>query len=179
MAISYIPVGRILKAHGIRGEVSVEYHADSPRLLDGPIYLQRGTASPAPYTVAAWRKNHGALLVRFAETPDRTAAETLRGCTLLVPQDRLPEPDEGEVYLHQVLGLTVTAVSPGGAETNLGRISSIASPAGQELWTISQEGEEDILFPAVPEFVLDFDLDAGRVLIDPPPGLIELYRPAR
>ncbi len=174
---SYIVVGAITKAHGIRGEVSVNYHADSPRLLEGPVYLQKGNAALVPRTVAGWRKNHGMLLVRFAEITDRTAAETLRGFTLLVPESRLPEPVAGEVYLHQLLNLAVVALLPGGCEKDLGRISHIAVPAGQELWTISRDGETDILFPAVPEFVLSLDLKAGIARISPPPGLVELYRP--
>ncbi len=174
--VKRIPVGRITKAHGIRGEVSVEYHADSSRLLEGTVYLQKGSAPPAPYTVAGIRRSRDALLARFAEIPDRTAAELLRGCTVFVPENRLPPPGEGDMYLHQVLGLAVIQVLPDGTEKKLGRVDGIASPAGQELWTVSLEGQEDILFPAVPQFVLSFDLDAGEVRVAPPPGLIELYR---
>ena len=62
--------------------------------------------------------------------------------------------------------------------TYLGLLEDISFPAGQEIWTIrtpDAEGGREILLPAVPQFVLDIDLDAGTVCINPPEGLIELY----
>ena len=171
-----LPIGRIRKAHGIRGEVSVDYYADSPDLLRDGVYLRRASGSPALYEVASLRAHHGALLIRFTSVPDRNAAELLRGFELLVPKDRLPEPDDDEIYIHEILGLAVFAVDENGKEALWGTIEDVADNAGQELWTISLPQKEDILFPVASEFILEFDLDAGHVKISPPPGLLELYR---
>lgn len=172
-----LPIGVVRKAHGIRGEVSVDYYADSPDLLSGGVYLKAGAAPPAPREVVSRRFHHGALLVRFAGVADRNAAELLRGARMLIPEDRLPEPADSEIYLHEILGLTVIAVDASGQETPLGSLSGFSDASGQELWTISRDGDADILFPAAPEFVLRFDLKARTVRISPPPGLIDLYRP--
>ncbi|MDL2210714.1 ribosome maturation factor RimM [Desulfovibrio sp. OttesenSCG-928-O18] len=172
---SLLPVGRIRKAHGIRGEVSVDYHADSPALLRDGVFLQHGTAAPVFYEVAHFRAHHGSLLLRFTAISDRTAAETLRGHDILIPEARLPEPEDG-IYIYQLLGFTVVAVEENGAESIWGTISAIEDPAGQELWTISQEGEADVLFPATEELVLGFDPEKRIARIAPPPGLIDLYR---
>ncbi len=169
-------VGRIRKAHGIKGEVSVAYHADSPDLLSDGVFLQQGSQEAVFHEVASVRAHHGAILVQFADISDRNAAELLRGHDLLVPEERLPEPDDGAVYLHEILGLAVVAETEDGARTFLGTLTAITEPAGQELWAIAKDGEEDILFPAVPEFVLGFDLERGEVRVSPPPGLVELYR---
>lgn len=174
---SLLPIGRIRKAHGIRGEVSVEYHADSPDLFYDGVYLRLGQGKPVLYKAASCRVHHGSLLVRFENVPDRNAAENLRGYEVLVPEDRLPEPEDGTIYLHEILGLSVLAVNDDGTETDWGVISSVADPAGQELWTISRDNEADVLFPAAPELVLGFDLDRGVVRIAPPAGLLDLYRP--
>jgi len=171
-----LPLGRIRKAHGIRGEVSVDYYADSPDLLSGGVYLHRGASAPVQYEVASSRFHHGALLLRFKNIADRDAAEALRGYDLLVPEDRLPEPDDGTIYLHEIMGLRVLAENEDGTEAEWGVIAAVSEPAGQELWTISKENEEDILFPATPELVLGFDLEKRIVRIAPPPGLIDLYR---
>lgn len=171
-----LPIGIVRKPHGIKGEVSVTYHADSPVLLSGGVFLQRGEDPPVFHKVIAHRFHHGTLLLRLEGVCDRTAAEGLRGRVLLVPESRLPEPDADAVYLHQLVGLTVVARAEDGTESVWGVISAVADPAGQELWTISREGEADILFPAVPEFVAGFDLEENRVRITPPPGLFALYR---
>lgn len=173
-----LPIGVIRKAHGIRGEVSVDYYADSPDLLSGGVYLKLGTAAPALREVASCRFHHGALLIRFAGIPDRNGAELLRGAEMLIPEDRLPEPGDGEIYLHELMDLAVIAVDENGGETPLGVISGVSDASGQELWTISRSGDADVLFPATPEFVLRFDLEARTVRIAPPPGLIDLYRQA-
>ncbi len=173
-AQTLLPIGFITKAHGIRGEVSVEYHADSPRLLQGELYLRAGSAPPARQKVASWRRDNARLLLRFEGIADRTAAERLRGAEILVPADALPELDDGEVYLHALLGLSVIEVKEDGSESPVGSLENINSPAGQELWTIRTPAGEEKLFPAVPEFVRDIDLDRGEVRITPPPGLFDL-----
>ena len=173
---SLLLIGRISKAHGIRGEVSVAMYTDSPSLLRNGVYLQKSSSSPVFHEVKTYRAHHGATLVQFAGIVDRNAAEALRGVEILIPESHLPEPNDDEVYIYRLMGLTVLHMEESGFRTPLGKISNIAEPAGQELWTISAEGEEDILFPAIPEFVLDIDLDEGFVCISPPPGLIELYR---
>lgn len=172
-----LPIGRIRKAHGIRGEVSVEYHADSPDLLSEGVYLQHGSGAPVFHEIASFRAHHGALLIRFAGVADRNVAETLRGYDMFIPENRFPEPDDGAIYLYEIMGLSVIAGNEDGTETEWGVITSVNDSAGQELWTISRKNETDVLFPATPELVLGFDLEERTVRIAPPPGLLELYRP--
>ena len=172
---SLLPIGVITKAHGIRGEVSVDYYAESPRLLRGTIFLQSGTAPPLPAKVESVRSQQERLLVRFAGIDDRNAAERMRGQTILVPKEALPPLTDDELYLHDVIGLRVIVHEEGAAPKVLGELTDIAMPAGQELWTITTPEGREVLFPAVPELVDRFDLDAGEVHITPPPGLLELY----
>ena len=169
-----LPIGTVAKAHGIRGEVSVDYNAESPRLVQGELYLQAGAGPPLRRKVASWRRDHTRLLVLFEGIQDRNAAELLRGATLLVPANALPPLSDGEVYLHDLMGLAVIEVCDGSPQKPVGRIVDIASPAGQELWTIQSPDGRALLFPAVPEFVLDIDLEKGEAHICPPPGLFDL-----
>jgi len=171
-----LPIGKIRKSHGIRGEVSVEYYADSPKLLCDGVFLQAPGKNPIFFDVVSFRAHHGILLVHLKNVDDRNAADTLRGFDVLIPESRLPEPDDGSIYLYKIIGLHVIAISDAGGEREWGIIHDVADVAGQELWTISNENENDILFPAIPEFISGFDLNAGIVRITPPPGLIDLYR---
>ena len=123
-----VVVGRIGKVHGLRGEVSVEPRTDEPdrRFADGAVLrtqTPRGTAPhgadrPTSLTVRTVRWHQSRLLVTFDEVADRTAAEALRGLTLVVDVDIAEEPDDPEeFYDHQLVGLAVSTTGTS-AETN-------------------------------------------------------------
>ena len=168
-------VGRITKAHGVKGEVGITLFAESPDILRGEVFLQKGvSAVPEPLRVASIRGHHGNLLVHFEGVKDRNQAELLRGAEILILRQKLPELDEEEAYLADMLGLAVF-VKQDGSPSFLGHIENIDAPAGQELWSITTQKGEEVLLPAVPEFIIDIDLEKGEVLIAPPLGLLELY----
>jgi len=169
---TFIEIGLVGRPHGLRGEVGVDFWADSPDLLRGTLWLRPGRGAPRPHTVAAVRRHQGRPLVLFEGIADRSAAETLRGMHVLAPKDRLPEPGEDEVYLHELLGLRVLLHDTGAP---LGTLDDVQMPGGQEVWSIRTPDGKEVLLPAVEEFVASIDLDAGEVRITPPPGLIELY----
>jgi 16S rRNA processing protein RimM len=121
--------------------------------------------------VAAWREHGRRVVVRFKGVDDRNGAEALRGHEILVHVDDLPEPDEHELYLYEVEGLTVLLEDG----TTLGEVDSIAFPGGQEVWTILTPEGQEILFPVAQEFVPAVDLDQRTVTIAPPPGLLDIY----
>ena len=173
---SHIAIGFISKAHGIRGEVHVVLNAEDAELLRGPVFLRRGSGEPLPRAVVGLRAHHGGLLARIEGINDRTAAEALKGTEILVERDKLsPDESDGEILLAELVGLRVLCAEDGGTFSELGRIESVDTPAGQELWSIRTPDGKEVLFPAVEEFVLDIDLEAGSVRIAPPPGLLDLY----
>lgn len=177
----FIKVGRIVKVHGIKGELLLEYKAASVDLLLDGVFLEDNAPADRKglleYKICSVRLHHGRLLIRLEDVPDRTAAELLRGCSVFIPRSRLPEVDENEVYLGDLPGLSVLVyAAEGGAEPEpLGFIASVDEMAGQAIWTIKTPGGREILFPAVREFVLEIDLGRQTASIAPPPGLLEIY----
>lgn len=168
-----VEIGMLARPHGIRGEIRVNYYADSLELLRGDVvYLQAGNKPPRKMEIDTVRMHQGTPLIRFVEAPDRTAAEFLRGQTLLIPESALPELDEDEVYLHDMLGLSVVLDATG---QKLGVLEHVLFHGEQELWSILTPEGKEILLPAVPEFVADIDLDIEIIRITPPEGLLELY----
>ena len=152
-----VEIGTLARPHGIRGEIRVNYYADSLELLRGDVvYLQAGNKPPRKMEIDTVRMHQGTPLIRFVEAPDRTAAEFLRGQTLLIPESALPELDEDEVYLHDMLGLSVVLDATG---QKLGVLDHVLFHGEQELWSILTPEGKEILLPAVPEFVADIDLD--------------------
>ncbi|RLU96659.1 ribosome maturation factor RimM [Streptomyces griseocarneus] len=165
-------VGRIGRAHGIKGEVTVEVRTDDPELRLGPgAVLATDPAGVGPLTVESGRVHSGRLLLRFAGVGDRTAAEALRN-TLLVAEvdpDETPEDPE-EFYDHQLIDLDV--VTAGGTE--LGRITEVAHLPSQDLLIVERPDGSEVMIPFVSEIVTEIDLDAQRAVVEPPRGLIDL-----
>lgn len=165
-------VGRIGKAHGVRGEVSVEVRSDEPerRFVDGAVLRPRGRhpALPAVLTVAGTRWHQDRLLVRFAEVPDRSAAEQTRGALLYVdlPPDQVPDDPE-EFYDHQLVGLTAEDTDG----RRIGVVTEVLHHAGQELLVLDADGRE-VLVPFVTALVPTVDVAGGRLVVADRPGLV-------
>ncbi len=172
---SLVVLGRLARPHGVKGDIRVDYYADSAELLDKPLMLRAGRFAPRPIRVRDWHLWKDQLILSIEGCNDRSAAEQLRGQELLIDASFLPEAEEDEPYLRDLIGLSVRLEDG----TLVGELESVDFPAGQEMWSIrapENEGGYEILFPAVPEFVLDIDLSAETVTIAPPEGLLDLYR---
>ncbi|MFM9366509.1 ribosome maturation factor RimM [Streptomyces sp. Da 82-17] len=164
-------VGRIGRAHGIKGEVTVEVRTDEPELRLAPgAVLATDPAATGPLTIAAGRVHSGRLLLRFEGVRDRNGAEALRNTLLIadVDPEELPE-GEDEYYDHQLMDLDVVTVD--GQE--VGRITEISHLAAQDLFIVERPDGTEVMIPFVEEIVTEIDLEEQRAIIDPPPGLID------
>ncbi|MBN3930928.1 ribosome maturation factor RimM [Streptomyces verrucosisporus] len=164
-------VARIGRAHGIKGEVTVEVRTDEPeaRLAPGAV-LATDPASTGPLAIESGRVHSGRLLLRFEGVRDRTAAEALRNTLLIAEVDPEETPeDPDEYYDHQLVDLDV--VTRDG--TPVGRIEEIAHLPHQDLLVVRRPDGGEVLVPFVGEIVPEIDLDGQRAVIDPPPGLID------
>jgi 16S rRNA processing protein RimM len=165
-------IGRIGRAQGIGGEVTVELRTDDPdaRYAPGAV-LRTDPPERGPLTVRAARGRLGGLVVAFAGVDDRPGADALRGTLLVVDSATLPAlADPDEFYDHQLVGLA--AVLPDG--TAMGTVAEVLHPPGGDLLAIRDGGGAERLVPFVRAMVPTVDLPAGRVVVDPPPGLLEL-----
>ena len=165
-------VGRIGRAHGVKGEATVEVRTDDPELRFAPgAVLLTDPPERGPLTVRAGRVQGGRLVLSFEGVPDRTAIEKLRNTMLIaeVDPDELPD-DPDEYYDHQLEGLTVRSVD--GVE--LGVVDQMVHGPAQDLFVIRRPEGGELLLPFIAEFVPEVDLEAGVVLVDPPEGLLAL-----
>jgi 16S rRNA processing protein RimM len=165
-------VGRIAKAHGIGGEVSVEVRTDDPehRFAVGE-RLQTDPCERGPLIVQGTRWHAGRLLIRFAGIDSRTAAESLRATVLVADSaTSLPPVERDEYWDHDLIGLE--AVDADGA--TIGRVTDVLHPPGSALLVLEGAGGRELLVPFVSEIVTSVDLGAGRAVVVPPEGLLEL-----
>jgi len=164
-------VGRVGRAHGLRGEVLVDVRTDSPELRLAPgAVLATDPADAGPLTIGTGRVHSGRLLLHFDGVADRTAAEALRGVLLLaeVDPDVLPD-DEDEWYDHQLVGLD--AVLADGEL--LGHVREVLHLPGHDVLAVTRPDGIEVLVPFVTEIVPDVDVAANRLVVTPPPGLLE------
>ena len=161
-------VGRIVKPHGVRGEMLVEVLSDAPdRYAPGArVAVGDPDGAQRTLTVRATRNDRGRSLVTFEEITDRDDAEALRGALLSIDRSDAAPLEEGMYYEWQLEGLTVVD-----EEGNpLGTLVHVLEGGGGDLWVIDT-GEKEVMIPAVEEFVRRVDLESGRIVVHVIPGL--------
>ncbi len=166
-------VGRVGKPQGIRGEVTVQVRTDDPgaRFADGASLLT-DPADRGPLTVAGARDQNGRLVVHFAGVEDRNAAEALRGTLLLVDGAALPPSDDpDEFHDFELVGLAVELPDGG----RLGAVAEVLHlPHGDVLAIRRDDAGGEVLVPFVAAMVPVVDVAGGRLVVDPPAGLLDL-----
>ena len=161
-------VGRIGRAHGVRGDVFVEPLTDEPdvRFADGSVLT---TSSDTKLTVEFAKWHSGKFVVHFVGVDDRTLAEQLKTIQLSVEVDptELPQ-DPDEFYDHQLVGLSVRLTD----ETKVGIVKEVIHLPAQDLLAVTTTDAKEVLIPFVTEFVPVVDVVGGFILITPPIGLL-------
>lgn len=167
----FVLVGRVVKPHGLRGEVLLRSLTENPKRFEAGAMLLLGKDldSAEPVHVETSRSHKGAQLVRFEGVSSIEEAELLREQLLFVDSSELEElEDEDAFWQHEVVGLEL--VDTAGA--SLGIVAEVHTRPAQDLWSIETPNGE-VLFPAAKELVVSVDLDERRVVVDPPAGLFE------
>jgi 16S rRNA processing protein RimM len=167
-----VVIGRITRPHGLRGDLRVVPTTDRPERFEGLSECVLWDASRderETRRITTARRHGDVVLLLLAGCESIEAAEALRGRLVAVPESQaLPLPP-GHFYPWQLEGARV--VTEDGRE--VGRFAGI-EPAGlQAVWIVRGEGREHLI-PAVPEIVVEVDVAAGRIVIRPPEGLLEL-----
>jgi len=158
---SLILLGHISTAQGIRGEVVIKSYTDAPEDIAayGPLQDEAGTRE---FDITVVRVAKKGVIARIAGITNRNVAEALRGTKLFIPRDRLPEPDEDEVYHADLVGLE--AVTADGQV--VGEVVAVQNFGAGDLLEIRLEGQRRTEFVPLDEhFVPDIDIDAGRVTV--------------
>jgi 16S rRNA processing protein RimM len=174
-----VVVGRIGKAHGLRGEVSVELRTDEPerRFAVGTVLTTgtprggapHGPDRPRSLRVDGTRWHQSRLLVTFAEITDRTLAEAARGLVLLATVEEQESPeDPEEFYDHQLVGLQVLT----GDGRVVGELTEVVHGSAQDLLSVRTGDGREVLVPFVSQLVPTVDVPGGRIVVEDRPGLL-------
>lgn len=163
-----LTVARIGRAHGLRGEVALDVRTDDPqsRLAVGTV-LDTDPAERGPLTVTGARGQQGRWFVTFAEAPDRTAAEGLRGVQLVV-EAAADEGDEDAWYPHELAGMRAEHVDG----RLVGEVIGLEHLPAHDMLILREPDGSRTLVPFVRAIVPVVDVPGGRVVLDPPGGLL-------
>jgi len=172
--IQLVHIGKVLRPHGLKGELCIDIYADSPFLLDriSRIYFQRPGHRPKPVVLARWQP-HGRRIIAALEATEtrREEASFWTGSDILVRARDLPELEKGEYFCRQLEGMDVFLSD----DRFLGRLEDVLTLSGREVWKIISSDGKEVLFPAVQEFVDSIDLEQKKIVITPPEGLLDVY----
>jgi len=177
-------VGRVVKAHGISGELVVDVRTDDPQgrffagnrlrlkgSRTGPSSTAGTSASSREVEVESARPHGARMLVRLAGVIDRDGADALRGNLFIVDSADLPPIDDpDEFYDHQLEGLTVRTVD----NVAVGLVAEVLHTPAGELLSVRTAANTEVLVPFVAAIVTSVSLDSGVIEIDPPDGLLDL-----
>lgn len=170
MADELVTIGRIIKPHGIRGEVAVDVLSDVPGRFDAGVEVRVGGHL---MTISASRPHQGRVLLSFDHLRDRSDAERVRGLPIEAPPVDLSDTEA--YFAHELIGMAVVDVE----DAPLGQVSALIelpSAAGYDLLEVAREDGSTWLLPAVEDFVEIGEDEAGRErlrVVDPPDGLLE------
>jgi 16S rRNA processing protein RimM len=156
---AFLAVGRVLRPHGLGGEVKVEIHTDYPerfalhkRLYLGPEHV--------PFVLQSHRFHGGAVLLKLEGIDTRTEAEALREQWVWLPIEEAVPLEEGECYLYQMMHLRVVTVD--GEE--LGEIVEVIETGANDVYLV-RDPAGDILLPDIDQVVIHLDLDAKQMTV--------------
>ena len=152
---AYIDAGRIVNTHGVAGEVKIEVWLDSPQFLKccGRIFLDGRER-----TILSAKAQKSFLLTKLEGVEDLNAAMALKGRTVLIAREDAPLP-RGGYFIQDLLGASV--VDEPGKE--IGRLTDVLERPASNIYVV--QGETEHLIPAVPEFILHTDAEAGVVTV--------------
>lgn len=168
-------LGHISRKHGYKGEVIAVFDTDRPQeytKLESVFLYQNGELVPFFIDEIA-TNSKGHFILKFEDIDSESLAEKLIGTELYLPAEALPPLTGKQFYYHEVIGFKVEDVEFG----YVGICNGVVDQTAQPIFQI-QNGDLEILVPAIDEFIESIDRDNQKILITTPPGLLELYQDA-
>ena len=161
----YVAIGRVLRPWGLRGDLKVESLTDFPDRFEPGARLWLNAVERVVER-ARWQK--GALYLKLTGIDEPNAADTVRDLLLEIPETELHALDADEFYHHQLIGLAVLT-SDG---QDLGSVAEVLSPGGNAVLVV-RGARGEVLLPFIDDVIQSVDINAGRIRVDVPDGLIE------
>jgi len=165
-ALQQLAVGRVLRPHGVRGDLLVDAYSDELQTLEPETEVFLGS-SPASHLVVSVRPHQGRLLLKLSGCVDRNQAEQFRGLEVRVTLKRADPLPAGVYYHRQIIGLQVIELDG----RVLGEVAEILETGGNDVYVVRAAGGTELLLPAISSVILNTDLEKGQIQVAIPRGL--------
>ena len=169
-----LAVGRLARAHGIRGRVLVapfNEHSEGLERVTALWLARQGAADARRYEVAFAERVNLGYIFQLRGVDDRNTSETLRGLEVRIARDELPELDEGELYAADLIGLSVFDANAPEPRTPLGEVISLEQAGPNELLVLKLSSGAQVLAPMA--LLRDVDAEKKELFLEIPEGLFE------
>jgi len=167
-----VVIARIVKARGIRGEVACAVETDFPErflsMEEAIVWMPDGTRLKLCLEKAWFHKAR--VILKFAGYDTMTAAQNLKGGRVVIAEADFDALSEGEFFEHQLVGLE--AITSDGQ--SIGRVARFIRTGGTDVLVLESDDGRERLIPFADEICTDVDVEAKRITIDPPAGLLDL-----
>ncbi len=167
---NFIEIGKIVKTHGIKGEVRVHNFSDFPEERYAPgqnVYLLMEGRAPKELVITSHRQHKKREMLTFEGYTNINEVEEFIGGTLAVPEAELFELEDDEFYMHDIVGLRVFDEE----KNELGKIKEILVSPAHDIWVVERPGKSDLLLPNIESVILDVAVDDDRVIVNVLEGL--------
>lgn len=174
MDAEWIAIAVVAAPHGVRGEVRVKPLTDFPDRLEKTASVSMKIGGERRRYEVERARPHGrsAYLVKLRGVDDRSAAEALRGVRFEVAKDEVVPLPEGTFYIFELVGCAVYDTRG----DRLGELVEVITGPANDVYAVQFDDGSRVLFPAVRHVVKRVDVSSRTVVVDPPPGLLEIYR---
>jgi len=165
-----IVIGRVVKPHGVKGEIKIEYFNPGLHVFSEYeiVYLQDEARDPQPYRVISARPHKRSVVVGLEGVAGRDDAERRKGQWVLVRAEQLPPTEEDEYYCHEIVGMRVFTQQG----LYLGVVEDIIATGSNDVYAV-RKGEQELLIPAIKPVIIGIDRDANTIIIRPMEGLLD------
>ncbi|MEP2025192.1 MAG: ribosome maturation factor RimM [Reichenbachiella sp.] len=163
-------IGHVIKTHGLKGEVQLFLDVDNPLTYqEMESMLVQQNDSLIPFFIEHLQINPSKTIVKFEEVDDIEKAKELIASKLFLPLTFLPELEDGDYYLHQLVDMDLYDKG-----NYIGKVKELFEIGPQELISVIHQ-EKEILIPIKDEIIQKVDIDNNRIDADIPDGLIDIY----
>ena len=175
-----IKIGKITSPVGLKGEVKIVSFSDDPmrfEMLDH-VFVSGKDGRMKDSVIEGLRYKGAQIILKIEGIDDRNASEAARGCELFMDEADLPELEEGQFYVRDMVGADVILEDG----TLIGTLKDVLTNTAQDVYVVERAGEpdgkkkanNDLLIPGVPQFILEVDIDEKKIVVRLPEGLMEL-----
>jgi 16S rRNA processing protein RimM len=166
--LRYLAIGKVVRAHGLRGELSMAILTEFPERFKTTEWVYLGNEYEATaYRLQSYRWHQDNILLTLAGVTDRTQAEALRGQFVQVPLAEATPLPAGSYYLYQLIGLQVKTVTG----EILGTITNVLETGANDVYIV-KHNDQELLLPAIPDVVKHVDLTEQVMIVHVLDGLL-------